>query len=344
VFRIRGRAILLWQLALANFVVGAWAGFAPHSWFEHFPLFGRHWLISMGQPYDQHLVTDVGWALMALGFLAAWCAAPRRLDPLRGAGVTLVIFGLPHFVYHAFHTDGLSTGDNIANLAILFAGWAIPAALLAASLRQTGGTPVAHSEGEEPRIPPREPQGLALLQRAVRALARRRYGQAIVPIDVTAHSAPIYSGYLTFEWLLEKASSMDAHLKDLGAVKAASLSGCPFCMDIGSAIASKAGVTEQQLRELHMHAQSDAFDETEKLVLDYAEAMSLTPVVVPEEMVERLRERFDEQQVVELTAAIAFENYRGRYNHALGIGSQNFTAGGACALPAAGQVAATGAR
>ena len=41
-----------------------------------------------------------------------------------------------------------------------------------------------------------------------------------------------------------------------------------------------------------------------------------------------LRARFDEAAIVELTAAVAFENYRGRFNHALGIGSEGF-----CSVP-----------
>ena len=167
----------------------------------------------------------------------------------------------------------------------------------------------------------------------MRVYSKRRYGQTLLPMELTAHSAPIFAGYLAFESGLERASAMDPHYEELGAAKAASMTGCPFCLDIASAIVLKAGATEQQVRQLHDHAQSDAFDETEKLVLDYAEAMSLTPVVVPAELVTQLRERFDDQQIVELTAAIAFESYRGRFNHALGIGSQGFAAAGACMLP-----------
>ena len=47
----------------------------------------------------------------------------------------------------------------------------------------------------------------------------------------------------------------------------------------------------------------------------------------------RLRERFTEAQLVELTSAIAWENYRARFDHALGIEGENFTEGAVCALP-----------
>jgi hypothetical protein len=67
-------------------------------------------------------------------------------------------------------------------------------------------------------------------------------------------------------------------------------------------------------------------------VLDYAEAMTLTPVEVPDELFAALRQHFNEAQLVELTAAIAWENHRGRFNHAFGIEAQGFSKGAYCPL------------
>jgi len=72
-------------------------------------------------------------------------------------------------------------------------------------------------------------------------------------------------------------------------------------------------------------------------VIDYATAMTRTPVEVPEALFDALRAHFDEAQMVELTAAIAWENYRGRFNHAFGIESQGFADGAFCALPERGE-------
>lgn len=68
-------------------------------------------------------------------------------------------------------------------------------------------------------------------------------------------------------------------------------------------------------------------------MIDYADAMTRTPVEVPDSMFARLREKFTEAQMVELTAAIAWENYRARFNHAFGIEAENFSEGAVCALP-----------
>jgi alkylhydroperoxidase family enzyme len=74
----------------------------------------------------------------------------------------------------------------------------------------------------------------------------------------------------------------------------------------------------------------------EKSVLDYATAMTKTPVEVSDGLFAQLRQRFSETQLVELTAAIAWENYRARFDHALGIDAQGFSAGAYCPLPERG--------
>lgn len=72
------------------------------------------------------------------------------------------------------------------------------------------------------------------------------------------------------------------------------------------------------------------------MVLAYADCMTQTPVEVPEALFEKLRPQFSAAQLVELTATIAWENYRARFNHAFGAESENFSEGSVCALPARG--------
>jgi alkylhydroperoxidase family enzyme len=79
---------------------------------------------------------------------------------------------------------------------------------------------------------------------------------------------------------------------------------------------------------------SPLFSELDKLVLDYAVGMSRTPVDVPDELFDRLRQHLDDGQIVELTHHIALENMRGRFNLALSIGSAGFSDGMVCAVPA----------
>jgi len=74
--------------------------------------------------------------------------------------------------------------------------------------------------------------------------------------------------------------------------------------------------------------ESPRFSEMERAALEYAEAMTITGQRVGDELFARLRSFFDEGQIVELTAAVALENFRSKFNVPLGVESQGF-----CVLP-----------
>ena len=73
---------------------------------------------------------------------------------------------------------------------------------------------------------------------------------------------------------------------------------------------------------------SALFSVEERLALDYAERMTITGQHVDNTLFARLKERLSEAQIVELTAAIALENFRSKFNPPLGIEAQGF-----CRLP-----------
>lgn len=179
-------------------------------------------------------------------------------------------------------------------------------------------------------VPERE---AGLLGRFVYGFSRRRFGKVAEPLTVTAHHPRLLFGYGMMELALDRSHLVDERLKELAALKTAAVIGCEFCIDIGSALARNSRIMEEQLRDLPRYEESDAFSTLEKLVLSYATEMTRTPAAIPKELFDALREYFDEAQMVELTAAIALENYRARFNHAFGIGSQDFSEGAYCPIP-----------
>ena len=92
-------------------------------------------------------------------------------------------------------------------------------------------------------------------------------------------------------------------------------------------------MSEAQLRDLPHYAGSEAFSPLEKLVLDYAVALTATPAQVSDELFAALRSHLDEAQLVELTTTIAWENYRARFNRGFDVAAQGFYDGAACPLP-----------
>jgi len=85
---------------------------------------------------------------------------------------------------------------------------------------------------------------------------------------------------------------------------------------------------------------SALFSETERLVLEYADAMTQTPVEVPDALFATLREKFTDAQLVELTATLAWENYRARFDHAFGVEAEGFTQGNYYAMSLQGSAKA----
>jgi len=79
---------------------------------------------------------------------------------------------------------------------------------------------------------------------------------------------------------------------------------------------------------------SAAFSDLERLVLRYAAAMTATPVEISDDLFAKLQRHFTDRQLVELTSAIAWENYRARFDHAFGIQAEGFSKGAFCPLPA----------
>jgi AhpD family alkylhydroperoxidase len=179
-----------------------------------------------------------------------------------------------------------------------------------------------------------EPKGVDLIRRYSFRTARKDYGGTFEPLRVIAHHKALMTGYGMFAMAAERyAKSVDQRLKSLAMLRAAQLIGCEWCLDFGSHLAVEGGVPEADLRELSLWRSSERFDGIDRLVLEYAEGVTRTPVAVSDELFAQLREHFDERQMVELTMAIAAENLHARINWAFGIEGEGYSEGSYCVKP-----------
>jgi AhpD family alkylhydroperoxidase len=161
------------------------------------------------------------------------------------------------------------------------------------------------------------------------------YGRPMEPTRVVAHHPRLLFGYGMVAMSADRSSAVDRELKHLAMLRTAQLTGCEWCLDFGSYLAQRSGCAEAKLRELATWRDSVQFDGVERLVLEYAEAMTRTPVEVTDELFAQLREHFDERQMVELTMAIALENLYSRSNWAFGLEGEGFSEGMYCVRPQA---------
>jgi alkylhydroperoxidase family enzyme len=88
-------------------------------------------------------------------------------------------------------------------------------------------------------------------------------------------------------------------------------------------VSSKLGVSDEKIDALANYSSSELYSEAERVALEFADSMTITGREVSDELFERLREFYDEDALVELTAIIAWENASSKFNRALRVPSQH---------------------
>lgn len=151
------------------------------------------------------------------------------------------------------------------------------------------------------------------------------YGQVLDPGLLWARSPKVFAPVALLYGALNRASSpLSPALRSLVTVRISQINHCAFCVDINSAMLEKRGVALEKIAALNLWQESPLFDAGEKLALRYAEAMTVTSPGVTEDLRAALKQRWDDDTIVELTGLIAFQNLSSKFNAALDVPSQGF--------------------
>lgn len=153
------------------------------------------------------------------------------------------------------------------------------------------------------------------------------------PLRMYAHIPRLLNAYGKLEQAESKLDVLSPRQRALAELKAAMTVRCEYCIDLGSQIARRWGMTDEELLALADYQNAPCFSDVDKLILRYATAISRTPVEVSDELFDALRAHFDAAQLVGLTHVITLGNLRARFNVALGIGSSGFSGDRVCAVP-----------
>lgn len=112
-----------------------------------------------------------------------------------------------------------------------------------------------------------------------------------------------------------RSSSLGARLLHLVKLRASQMNGCAYCIDMHTKDARAAGESEQRLYALDAWREAPFFDERERAALEWTEAVTrVAETRVPDEAYEIVKRQFTEQEIVDLTIAIANINTWNRLN------------------------------
>jgi len=161
---------------------------------------------------------------------------------------------------------------------------------------------------------------------------KRRYGKVLEPGMLWGRSPWVFATVaLLYGALDRKRSPLSPVLRSLVTVRVSQINHCEFCVDINSATLIRRGVPEDKIEALWKWQESPLFDQTERVALEYAEAVTHSERAVSQELMARVKEQFDDDALIELTGLIAFQNLSSKFNDALSVAPQGF-----CRLPPGG--------
>ena len=161
---------------------------------------------------------------------------------------------------------------------------------------------------------------------------QRKYGVILQPALLWARVPKLFAAVAVLYGVLDrKGSPLSPVLRSLVTVRVSQINWCRFCVDINSATLLNRCGSVEKIDNLERWKESDLFDDKEKLVLEYVEAITYSDQQVTDELMQRLKTIFDDNGVVELTALIAFQNLSSKFNSALDVPPQGF-----CKLPGDG--------
>lgn len=159
---------------------------------------------------------------------------------------------------------------------------------------------------------------------------RKKYGQVLKPALLWGRVPKLFGTVaLLYGALDRKKSPLWPELRSLVTVRVSKINWCRFCVDINSGILAQRAGSMDKVEALEQWRESNLFSEEEKAVLEYTEAVTSTDRQVTDEMMDRLKNYFDDDAIVELTGLIAFQNMSSKFNSALDVPAQGF-----CRIPA----------
>ena len=147
-------------VALFGLLAGLWQQFAPRSFYDDFPGFGRHW-VAVDGPYNEHLIRDVGGGSLALAVVASVALLRPSATLVRAVAVAGLVAQLPHFVYHLAHVGLLpTTFDQVLQTVSLAWLVLLPLLLLRGAATLDAPTTPASTERATTPVAPLPPHEL----------------------------------------------------------------------------------------------------------------------------------------------------------------------------------------
>lgn len=164
---------------------------------------------------------------------------------------------------------------------------------------------------------------LPAVLRPVIAMQKKHFGSVLNPTRWWGRLPYLFWLIALFVGFLERRRArIDPVTRSLVMTRVSQMCRCEFCIDANSLrLAERSGSMNKVLAVANWPHET-LFSELERAALAYADALTVTPPMISDELKETIKSHFDEKAISELTALIAFQNLSARFNSALDIPAQ----------------------
>ena len=166
-----------------------------------------------------------------------------------------------------------------------------------------------------PHLTPMRPEDAGDARATLETL-RAKLGQVPNMYRTFAHAPKVLDAAVSMAQAIR--SDLDPKIRELAYLKVTQLTGCHVCRHYHDALGRRAGVTDEQIRDLARFESSDVYTEAEKDVLRFTEEWTLRGLVAVETL-DRLKVILPPAHLVLLAATVAQANFTSRFNNVFGV-------------------------
>lgn len=167
-----------------------------------------------------------------------------------------------------------------------------------------------------------EPEDADPITAQVYVDAEARFGMVLNIFKITGHAPEMgQKMWQIFFDILQEGPKLDWYTKELLILKATKMGDCLYCVTQHEVVSAREGVSEEQQRDIVgvEYRNSSHFTEPEKAILDLTAHVVIDPEQIPAEVWARVKEHYDDGQIVEIVTTIAAYLQVSKFGDALGV-------------------------
>ncbi len=161
----------------------------------------------------------------------------------------------------------------------------------------------------------------------INSVIAKRFGKPFPALALLGHNPPYTFAYAVMANVLAQGKTqLPENIKLLARQLVSETNACGFCADLGKRIGQDVGLSPEKLQYVLDYKNRPDYTASERAALQFSEEATHTGVQVQQKTFDELKKYFSEREILELTVAVALENFYNRLNAPLGVGSQGFCA------------------